>query len=274
MTRTILLTLAATAIVACNGDDPNDTDDTDTTDTDDTGVDAPLVIIEGTTSEAFTGDPAAEGLCVDAVDPVEALEDGPEALNVLGSTTVDANGNYTIEDVDVRDASLAIFVILRDCDDSGSTVFPSATGIDSAEYAEVVAGDTLGRDLLYINASNAAGVDQSLALTGTDKTLADGSIMGFTLDPGGTPAAGSVVECSTCENNETFYVDGDDADGLLTTGESVNTETQDGVGLALIIPGEVGNYAITHPTLQFEGGLFGSIEGIAAFTAWGSQSGN
>jgi hypothetical protein len=272
MTRTLLLAAAAAttlSLSACNGeDDPDETDveDTDNGDTDEVGP--PLVTISGSSVDAFspTGATGAEGLCVQAVDPSAALEGGD--LNVLGETQLDANGAYEITDVDVSQAPLAVFLILSDCSETPTTILPSATGIASDEYASAVAGDTFTRDLRFVTLETAGQIDQSLAGVGSSATLAGGSIMAFVLDQQGNPVADATVDCGMCTANEYYYVDLDPEGGLLASATGPNTATQPGVGLALIVPGEVGGYSVSHPTLTIQGGLFGAIPGVAAFNAW------
>lgn len=271
MTRTLILALGACAMfTACNGDDDTDTDngaDTDT-DTDTSEEVAPEITISGNTSEVFTQTAADSSHCVDAVDPQAALDGGE--LNILGTTVVEDDGSYSVSGVDVSQAPLAIFLILRDCDNSGDTVFPSATGFAAESYQSAEAGDELTSPIIYVSATTAIGLDQSLGAIGSTATMADGSVMAFVLDSQGAPVAGATVTCGDC--GPSYYVDADARDGLLSTGTSANESTQAGVGLAFIPSGPVGAYQTTAEGMTYEPGLFGSLPGIAAFTAFQPSS--
>jgi hypothetical protein len=251
---------AALTMTACNGS----TDDETETETEtESEVLPPEITISGMTAELFTQAPAGTSHCVDAVDPAAALEGG--ALNVLGTTTVNADGSYSVEGVDISKAPLAIFLILRDCDAEDGSVFPSATGFSPDTYGTAQRGDELTSTVLYISSTTEAGLNGSLAAIGSTATLDDGAIMGFVFN-GETRVAGATVTCTGC--GPTYYVDADPTDGLLSTAGNINEATMPGVGLAFIPSGPVAAYAVSHDDLNFEPGLFGSLPGIVAFTAW------
>jgi hypothetical protein len=264
MTRTLILALSATVFTACGGGD-SDSDPVVDSDSD-TQVEAPLVSIKGASNEVFLRTAGAEGLCVDAVDPSAALEGGD--LNVLGQTTMKADGTYQVDNVDVSKAPLAIFIIVRDCGNEG-TMVPSATGIAADSYVTAVAGDVLERDVLFVSKANADGLDASLAAVGSTKVLLSGTVLGFVLDKAGSPLGGATVSCVGCD--EVYYVDGTSADGLLSTAGAKNTATAANIGMALIPDAPVAGYQAAADGLTFPNGLFGSIDGLVAITAWQAE---
>lgn len=267
MNRTLLLALGVALLAGCPSDD--DETDTETDDTEDTDtVEPPIVSVTGGTSEIFSGAAAAEGLCVHALDPSPSLADPENEPNILASTTVAADGTYTLEGIDVREALAGMFILVTDCADEG-TVFPTATGIAASTYENAVAGDQYERNALFLSATTAAGFDASLQGVGSTKSLSDGAVLGFVLDASGTPVADATLDCSTCGDAEIYYVDADPTTGgLLAGAEGLNTATQAGLGLTFVPAGPVGNYEVTHASLNIAGGLFGSIKGIVSVTAW------
>jgi len=266
MTRTLALLLGATlALSACDDGDTEISDDTeDTEDTEDTDeVEARLVTIEGSTSELLTQTQAPEGLCAVAVEPTEALGGGE--LTVLGQSTVGASGSFSIENVDLDDAPLAIFVVLQDCNSEG-TAFPTGTGLAAEDYEDNVAGDTITRDSIWISTASATGINQSLTAAGSTKSLDDGAIFAQVLTAQGAPAVGATVNCTGdgCNDLEAYYLDADPSDGLFTTGTDVNAGIV--AGLAVVPGGPVANYSADLAGSTFGSSLFGSIEGLASFT--------
>jgi hypothetical protein len=265
MIRTLALALGALALAGCPADDTGATDtdpDTDTT------VDPPLVTIAGAVSELLNDGLAdSTKICAAAVDPSAALEGG--ALNVLGTAQVGADGKFSIADVDVREAPLAIFVILDDCNTDEDLVFPTGTGIAAETYAAAVGGETFTRNSIYLTTVSAAKVDGSMAGVGSTKTLAtDGAIFGVVFDSDGTTRlAGATVDCNGCENLEVYYADSDPTGGLFASEAGINAATTP-LGLAVIPAGPVASYEVTATGKEFDGGLFGSIPGLAAFTGW------
>ena len=264
MNRVITLALASVLVLgtACNDDETENTDETDV-------VEARLVSITGGTSELLSG-ANAQGLCAIAVDPADAL-DGKE-LNVLGQTTVGADGTYTITDVDVDKAPLAIFVVIQDCNNEG-TAFPTGTGIAAETYASAQAGDSFTRSAVWISSATATGINNSFAAANSTATLADGAVMGLVYDSdGSTPVAGATVDCQGdgCDALEVFYADTDSTDGIFSTAGVRNTETS-ATGLVAIPSGPVANYGANADGKTFSKSLFGSIEGLAAFTAWTAE---
>ena len=267
MTRSLILLLGASlALTACDNGETDPTDVTDSTDnTDETDEPEPrLVSVTGSTSELLTQVAAPEGLCAVAVEPTEALGGG--SLTVLGSSTVDASGNFTISDVDLDEAPLAIFVVLKDCDDSNTVSFPTGTGIAAEDYEDNVAGDTLNRDSIWIAKASADGINQSLTAVGSSKSMADGMVFAQVLTSAGAPAVGATVSCQGdgCNDLEAYYMDADPSDGLFSTGGSINAGIV--VGLAAVPGGPVANYTANLDGSTFSSSLFGSITGLASFT--------
>lgn len=269
MNRSLLLILgAALTFGACNGDDDPASEsgsESGSESESESEVEAPIISISGLTREVASGDPATDTHCVQAVDPSAALDGGE--LTVLSSATVNADGTYLIEDIDVRLAPLAIFLILTDCDMADGTVFPSATGFAAETYSSAEAGDSFESVMLYVGADTADGLNASLALIGSDATLDDGSVMAFIQDSSGAPLGGATLTCGDC--GPTYYVNPASETGLLGSGpEDINEATIPGVGLAFIPGGPVGAYQASADGYAFEAGLFGSLPGIAAFTAF------
>ena len=261
MTRTLVLALGALALAGCPAED---------SDTGTPVVEDPLVSITGSVSELLGSDvDDTTIICASAVDPSAALEGGD--LNVLGTSQVGADGNFVIEDIDVRDAPLAIFVILDDCG-TDDVIFPTGTGIAAETYATAVAGDSFTRDAIYLAQTTAAAVDGSLAGVGSNKTLAtDGAVFGVVFDSDGSRLDGATVSCAGegCDVAEFYYADGDPDGGLFaSTTTGVNAASQPGLGLVVVPGGPVASYVPAKDGKDFTAGLFGSIGGLAAFTGW------
>lgn len=182
MTRTML----GFALVACGGDDTT-TPETDTTA-------ASGFTVSG--RAALLLDPAtaaAEGLCVDLLDPTPALAGGEPT--VLGSTTVGADGSFTITDVTTT-STVGLLMAVAQCPGGTSGgVLATATGIEAGDYDGVAAGTVLdGYNAYVIDAAGAAMIEGGLAAAGyTGDLAADGSLLGFVLDPAGLPVDGAAV---------------------------------------------------------------------------------
>ncbi|MFK7927559.1 MAG: hypothetical protein AB8H79_05195, partial [Myxococcota bacterium] len=208
--------------------------------------------------------------CALAVDPAPALAGGQVA--VLGQTTVEADGTYTVTDVDVDKADLAIFIIIQDCNNEG-TAFPTGTGIALETYADASPGDSFTRSAVWISSATATGIEGSFAAAGSAAKMADGVVMGLVYDTdGSTPVSGATVSCEGdgCDALEVFYADTDPADGVFSTAGAPNTATGP-TGLVAIPGGPVANYGAEAAGKTFSKSLFGSIEGLAAFTAWQAE---
>lgn len=269
MTRTLTLALGALLLVACN-DDGGSTDATDGDTDTDTEAPARLATVSGTTLELLSPTTKApEGLCARAVEPTQALDGGD--LTLLGESTVGADGSYSISDIDLDEARLAIFIVITDCDGSNTVSFPTGTGIASETYENLEAGAELTRDAFWMSAQSNTFINGSLAGAGSTKTSADGIVLMFVTDKDSNPLPGATVSCNGdgCDELEAYYLDGDPSDGLFTTGETVNAATV--AGLAVMPGAPVANYTAAAEGRTFSTSLFGSIPGLAAATAVSSE---
>ncbi|MCP4804922.1 MAG: hypothetical protein GY913_16650 [Proteobacteria bacterium] len=115
--RPFFLLLPLAALVAC-------------TDTDVEGF-----ALKGMVLDAGTLSPAAEGLCMHAIDPTAALAGGE--IDVLASTVLGANGAFALGDIVYSDTRL--MMLAADCGDEG-TVMPTATGVDPTAYDGIEPG--------------------------------------------------------------------------------------------------------------------------------------
>ncbi|MEQ1502041.1 MAG: hypothetical protein ABMB14_07405 [Myxococcota bacterium] len=279
------------ALAACGGDKDGTTDtgatdgdadtdadsdsdadadsDTDTdSDTDPTGAG---FTISGTAVDVFSQGPAAEGLCIDLVDPSPVLAGGDPAI--INSSTVGAGGAFTFTGV-VNTSAIGLLQSVKDCDGDPSTVYTSATPIDPAALLGLGDGDTLsGRTAFSISNTFLAALEQSATGIGYAGDLGDdGFMFGFTFDATGAPVSGATVTCSSC--GSTWYLDADPTDGgLYGAGASLNTETDAASGAAFLIPqGPIGTYgADDGGTHTWADQLNGSNPGSATVTAFIAQ---
>ena len=289
--RTLSLTASlALVLFACNGDksDSGTTDGTDGADGADgaadgadggtadgadgagdgaDGTEATTFNIEGTAVNFDNpGAPAAEGLCVEILDPTNVLTGGDPV--VVSETTVGPGGAYTATDVPV--VSLGLFAQFRDCDGDASTVFPSANGISSGTYSDVADGDTVsGLTHLVLSNPVAEGVQGSLTAAGyTGDIVADGMIIGFLWDNARQPIDGAIMTCGSCT---VYYADGDPSDGLFTTGGAVNTGTAvAGGGMFAVPSAQLTTYAPEAAGYTFSSSPLAALPAAAvvvAFTA-------
>ena len=287
--RTLSLTASlALALFACNGDktDSAGTDGTDGTAADGSdgadgtsadGADGASDGADGTEAITFTIEgtavnfdnptaPAAEGLCVEILDPTNVLTGGDPV--VISETTVGAGGAYTATDVPV--VSLGLFAQFRDCDGGADTVFPSANGISSGSYSDVSDGDTVG-GLTHLVLTNgvAEGVQGSLVAAGyTGDIAADGMVIGFLWDNARQPIDGAIMTCGSCV---VYYADGDPSDGLFTTAGSVNTGASvAGGGMFAVPSAQLTTYAPEAAGYTFSSSPLAALPAAAvvvAFTA-------
>lgn len=209
--------------------------------------------------------PAAEGLCVEAVDPSVMLDGAGSAP--LGSTTVGAEGAYTLTDIPIRE--LPTVVRIRDCEDTGRpTVFPTSSPVQLSTDAPVAAGDVL-RDVrsivLGVDPFDRMRTDLSAAGSTVDLTES-GLVFGYVWTGEGRPIAGAQVTCDGCT---AYYGDADDSDGLFMTGGVVNTATGD-AGVWVIPGAPRGDYGAVAAGYTFAavpmaappgGALFGVLLG-------------
>jgi hypothetical protein len=268
-------TVLTLSLLACSGDKDGDEtadtgDTTDTNDTDDTDTGEGGFNITGVAIDIGTNAPAPDGLCIDLLDPTPVLQSLPPDL--LLTTTVGASGAFTFEGV-VTESTLGLLMSVKDCDTEGTTVFTTATGIVPDSYSGLAAGDTLA-DQTAFSISNAflAGLEASATAAQYAGDLStDGFMFGFVFDAGVQPLAGATVTCGTC--GTTYYLDGDAADGLFTTGADLNLSTDAAAGASWVIPaGPVGQYTADDGGAHtFETQLNGSNPGSATVTAFIGQ---
>jgi hypothetical protein len=260
-------------IAACGGDKDGVTDDTgvigdddDTMGDDDDTMPMGGFDIEATALDVATQAPAAEGLCVDLLDPSPALTGGLPVL-VL-DTTVGVGGAVLFEDV-VTTSTLGLLMSVKDCGTANTTVFTSATGISFATIDGLGEGDVVtGQIAFSITMDFLAGLQASAAAVGYTGDLAtEGMMHGFVLDNVGTPISGATVSCLGC--GTTYYMDADPGDGLYSTGYTPNAATDATAGASWTIPaGPIASYeADDGGAHTFEPQLNGSNPGSATITA-------
>lgn len=231
------------------------------------GTEATTFNIEGNAVrfDDFT-QPAAEGLCVEILDPTNVLTGGDPV--VVSETTVGAGGAFTATEVPV--VSLGLFAQVRDCDGEEATTFPSANGISSGSYSDVADGDTVsGISALTISTESAMGIQASLEAAGyTGDITTDGMVIGFIWDADSMPIDGGEMTCGSCT---VYYADGDPSDGLFTTGGSANTSTTVAGGSLFVVPSaQLTTYQPTAPGYTFTSTPLAALPAsavVVAFTA-------
>jgi len=265
----LLGSLAVTSLVLTGcGKDDGDTGSTDggTTPADDTSVGAASFSIEGTALDFAAQAPAAEGLCVYATDPTDALGGGD--LIILSSSTVGAGGAFNLEGV-VTESVLGLLILVQDCNNEG-TVMPSATGVAAEDYESLADGDVVaGRNAYVLSADFQAGIDQSVAAAGGSSDIGtEGALLGFVFDASGTPVSGATVDCGGCA--DIYYGDADSADGLFTSAKTgINASTDaTASGLWVVPGGPVSSYTCEDGANSYDSLLVGSQPGIAVFVAF------
>ena len=234
MSRLAPIALALAAATACTGrgdtgqrDDVEETDaaDTDTGDTDYGDVEG--FIIEGTAKDLELNVPAAEGLCVSAVDPSPVFIG--MAPDIRRTATVRADGTFALVGIET-DSSLGVLMLVDDCEGAAEdTVFPTASGVAVEDYESLGDGDIVEgrRDAWSISQTFRATLDADLAAAGATAFFADGVLMGAVAQADDTPIAGAVVKCvaTSCPQPAVFYADNDWTDGIFETGGTRNAET-------------------------------------------------
>lgn len=203
--------------------------------------------------------PAAEGLCVEAVDP-SAVLDGGEA-ELLSASTVGASGAYTLTDVPAR--ALPTVVVVRDCDGAASTVYPTGSPVLPFGFEELTDGQVLD-DVRSASISNTtlAAFEAGLATAGYGGDLpADGFALGAIWTPEEAPIVGAQLSCGGCE---VYYADGDPSDGPFTTGGVKNTATS-GPAIWLVPAAPPVEYSVTAEGYTFPSVTFASPPGGAFF---------
>jgi hypothetical protein len=222
------------------------------------------------------GVPSAGDLCVNVSDPTPAITGGDPL--VLAETITAEDGSYLLENIETT-SSLGLLVVVQDCPetDGPRTVMPTATGIASSSYSDLGDGDILDGQVSYsINATMEAGVDQSLTAAGyTGLAIGEaGTFVGFVFDDMGAPLSGATVACTGvgCDGVNTYYQDGEAADGLFTSPTGVNTGTDAAASSLFWIPGApISNYEAEHADYSFESQLAGSSPGTAVLIAFDGE---
>jgi hypothetical protein len=270
----LVLLLGGLMATGCGTEDDTDTDTDVDTDTD-TDEEAGGFSIAGLGVDLATQAPVGAGLCVSVQDPTPAITGG-EPLVLSASVTAD-DGSYLVENITTT-SSLGILVVVSDCPEATeATVMPTATGIASSSYSDLEDGDVLeGQTSFSIDAALQAGVDGSLTAAGyTGDTIGTaGTFVGFVFDAAGAPLSGATVECTGtgCDGVNTYYQDGDAADGLFTTAGAVNESTDATQQSLFWIPGApISNYEASHPDNTFASQLAGSSPGTAVLIAFDAE---
>ena len=203
--------------------------------------------------------PAAEGLCVEAVDPSPVLEGGE--AEVVGQTTVGAGGAYTLSDLPLRDQPTV--VVIRDCDGAASTVYPTGSPVLPFEFQSITEGQVLD-DVRSVSLTNTtlANLETGLALAGyTGDLAAEGFALGGIWTADQQPISGAVISCGGCG---VYYTDADPSDGPFTTGGVTNTATS-GPALWLIPAAPLVEYSVTAEGYSFPKVTFAAPPGGAFF---------
>ena len=254
----------AVAMTGCGKEDDSGASGDDTS----TGGGTEVVAfdIEGTAIDFATQTPAAEGLCVYATDPTEALGGGD--LIILSDSTVGAGGAFTLTGI-TTESAFGLLILVQDCANEG-TVMPSATGVAAEDYAALGDGDLLGgRSAYVLSADFQAGIDQSVAAAGgSSDILSEGALLGFVFDPSGVPVSGATVDCEGCA--PIYYADTESADGLFTNAKTgVNASTDALANGLWVVPGApIASYTCDDGANTYEPLLIGSQPGIAVFVAF------
>lgn len=122
--------------------DTSDTSDTgDTGDTSDTGTAQPIHVSISGVVTVFTPDRAfaSEGSCVQVLDPSKGINGGTP--DVLGSTTVGANGIFTVSNITLSEYPPLILV--DDCHADPPVLFPTATPVPTPMMENLKDGDSI-----------------------------------------------------------------------------------------------------------------------------------
>ncbi len=203
--------------------------------------------------------PAAEGLCVEAVDPSGVLEGGE--AEVVSQTTVGAGGAYTLSDVPRRGQPTV--VVVRDCEGAASTVYPTGSPVLPFDFQSITEGQALD-DVRSVSLSNTtlAAFETGLALAGYAGDLpAEGFALGAVWTPDQQPISGAQLTCGGCG---VYYADADPSDGPFTTGGVKNTSTS-GSALWIIPAAPPVEYGVTAEGYTFPKVTFAAPPGGALF---------
>jgi hypothetical protein len=246
-----------------------------------TGINVSGVAIDLETGAPLVrADTAVPALCVAAIDPSPVVG-GLPPVYLLTSTLCD-DGSFVLAGLESIPA-IGLFVGVYDCEDEG-TVMRTVTGIAPEEFDGMGAGDTLA-DRVAISVStpylakmqadlpvSPADTDQDTGTRGPDLAT-DGFLAGFVLDAAGEPVGGAQVGCGACASPPTQYLDPDPADGLWGAAATSNTATSAEAGAMFIVPAaQIITYTCDDGGAHtWEGKLFGSLPGYAAFIEFEAQ---
>lgn len=268
--RIILCTAALTLSLSGCGDSGSESTGSDTSgETDpsagsDSGTSAgPMgFALGGLAVDLFTGDPymPAEGaVCVSIVDPVQSNMNGEIAI--LASSTVETDGKWFVDGI-MAPQETGLIVLVHDCDNSGTLVLPSGSGVGGDRYKDLGPGGMfMGFNAWVLTAEKVTVTDDSLLMAGASGTIAaDGAVIGYVLDANMQPVPGATVSCDSC--SEVFYGDDMHDDGIFSSMGNVNAETSP-TGLFVIPSGPIGEYSVSHPSLNYDPLMLGTFPGMS-----------
>ena len=225
--------------------------------------------VEGPTSSAADGSLAAEGLCVQAVDPGPALTGGEPT--VIASSQVCADGSYVVGPIDTA-PTVGMFVMIDDCDGAKDTLMKSATGIAPEQYADLGPGDTLTIEAIFATREWVSVEQADLERVGWSGDLAaSGYMAGIVEDATPAPVSGATVGCSGCAT--VFYEDASADDGIYGADTSANASTLAEAGGLFMIPGApIFTYTCEDGGTHTWGSkLLGSLPEYAVYTRFTAQ---
>ena len=263
-----LLALSAVIGLGCNGDTDTDTDTDTETDTE-TDIQETLITVSGVGFDIAAGAPVAEGLCVDIIDPTNAVTGGDS--ETLNSTVTGAGGTFSVDGITTK-PPFGMFVSIADCEDATEpTVWASLTGLLAPSYKNLNNGDTLEVTAASINLELLAGIEASLDAAmeaGSAQEL--GIMMAYVNDASGAPVSGGTVSCEGC--GTFYYFDTDPSDGLFTTAGALNTSTSaEAGGAVLLLAPPTSTYQAAADGLEYDGLLFGGSTGVATFAEFNAK---
>lgn len=225
--------------------------------------------VEGTTVSVADGALAAEGLCVQAVDPAPALTGGEPT--VIASSQVCADGTYVVGPIDSA-PSVGMFIMLDDCEGAKDTLMKSATGIAPEQYEGLGAGDTLMIDALFATLEWVALEQADLEQVAWSGDLASSGYMaGIVEDASMAALSGATVGCSGCAT--VYYEDALADDGIYGASATANTMTAaDGGGMFMIPGAPIFTYTCEDGGAHtWDSKLLGSLPGYAVYTRFTAQ---
>lgn len=220
--------------------------------------------VSGTIENLETGegpdDPSI--LCAYALDPTPVLSGGEPV--VMAASQVCDNGEYFVGGLS-NPPSVGMFISIADCNSSSPTVMKSATGVDFDDVKDLGDGDEHTDHTAYlVTLEYGATVDANLTDYDGD-AVTTGFMAGFVMDVNNDYVSGAELSCTGCA--DFYYLDTDASDGMFTTGESRNTETDADARAVFVAPGApIFTYkADDGDTHTWEPQLFGSLPGYASF---------